>query len=275
MGKSKVIFIDFGIFLHRSIFASIHNPNIPSTYTCLNMIMSCLKRIGIDPDDRIIVAVDYGHSWRKEVDTSYKANRKEAREKFPIDWDKEFKSFNWLLDKIDKATDWNIVKANGLEADDWMAVGSRYFKDNEVILVTYDSDMEQCWAYNNVKIFSPIKKCVGKQGKGAYKIPPPNFNVYKLLSKKIEKETADNLTNEIFSQEDYEKRKQIVNLLELPENIENTIKERLSNLEDKTSNIELLPFQSLKVRFKDIYSSNKIVTYEDSLKKRRKTRKRK
>ena len=115
---------------------------------------------------------------RQTIIRDEKANRKEAREKFPIDWDKEFASFDWLLDKIDEATDWNIVKTNGLEADDWMAVGSRFFKDNEVILITYDCDLEQCWNYKNVKIFSPIKKCAGKTGKGAYKIPPPNFNVY-------------------------------------------------------------------------------------------------
>lgn len=267
---NKVIFIDWGVFMFRAIFASLNNPAIPATYTALNMVISCLKRIGIDPDDRVIVAIDSGKSWRKSVDFSYKANRKEAREKFPIDWDKEFASFDWLLGKIDEATDWNIVKTDGLESDDWQAVGARYFKDNEVILVTSDSDLEQCWNYPNVKIFSPIKKCAGKTGKGAYKIPPPNFNVYKLLSKKIEKETVDNLVNPVLTQADYEKRKTIVNLLELPENIENTIRERLANLEDKEVNIDLIPFKSIKARFMTIYNSDKVITYEDSQKKRKK-----
>lgn len=272
---NKVIFLDFGIFLHRSIFASLNNPKIPSTYTCLNMITSCLKRIGIDPDDRVIVAVDGGKSWRKDVDSNYKANRKEAREKFDIDWNREYNNFNLLLEKLSVATDWNIVEIDGIEADDIMAVGSRHFKDNEVILVTYDSDLEQMWAYDNVKIFSPIKKCAGKIGKGAYKIPPPNFNVYKLLSKKIEKETADNLISPVLTQEDYDKRKQIVNLLELPDNIENTIRERLSNLKEKEGNIDLLPFKTIRQKFTTIYDSNKIITYEDSQKKRRKRRKKK
>lgn len=273
---NKVIFIDFGIFLFRSIFASLNNSKIPSTYTALNMMISSLKKIGIDPDDKVIVAVDSGRSWRRSLDKNYKANRKEAREKFPIDWDKEFANFDWLLGKIKEATDWNVIAIDGIESDDIQAVGSRYFKDNEVILVTYDSDMEMCWHYPNVKIFSPIKKCAGKAGKGAYKIPPPNFNVYKLLSKKIEKETADNLVNPILTQDDYEKRKTIINLLELPSNIENTIRERLSNLEDKDIHIELLPFQkTMRERFASIYNTDKIVTYADSMKKRRTRRKKK
>jgi len=270
---NKVVILDYGMYLHRSIFATLNNPKIPSTYTCLNMMIANLKKIGISPDDRIIVAVDSGKSWRKFIDPTYKANRKEAREKSPINWTIEYQKFNDLLDSIDMATDWNVIAIEGLEADDIMACGSRFFKDNEVVLVTFDSDLEQMWKYPNVKIFSPIRKCKG--GKGAYKIPPPNFNVYQLLSKKIEKETADNLVNPILTQADYEKRKMIVNLLELPENIENSIKEKLSTLEDKEIHIDLLPFKTIREKFADIYNSKKIITYEDSQKKRRKRRKKK
>ena len=270
---NKVIILDYGMYLHRSIFASVNNPKIPSTYTCLNMMISNLKKIGIDPDDRIIVAVDEGRSWRKDIETSYKANRKAAREKYPINWTEEYQKFNDLLDSIDQATDWNVIAIKGLEADDIMAVGSRYFKDNEVILVTFDSDLEQMWAYNNVKIFSPTKKFKG--GKGAYKIPPPNFNVYKLLSKKIEKETADNLVNPVLTQADYEKRKTVVSLLELPENIENAVKEKLSTLEDKEPNIDLLPFRTIREKIMSIYNSDKIITYEQCVERLKKQKRKK
>jgi hypothetical protein len=267
----KIIFLDFGVYLHRSIFASLHNPKIPSTYTAMSMIISNLKRIGVNPDDRIIIAVDKGRSWRKEVDHSYKANRKEAREKLPIDWKKEYANFKDLLFRLEEATDWNIIAIDGIEADDIMAVGSRYFKDREVILCTFDSDLEQMWAYENVKIFSPIKKY--KNGKGAYKIPSKDFNAYKLLSKKIEKEVADNLISPVLSQNDYEKRKTIVNLLELPENIENVIKDRLANLEDKQLNIDLIPFKNIREKFMDIYNSDKIITYKDCLNKKKRKKK--
>ncbi|GAH11320.1 unnamed protein product, partial [marine sediment metagenome] len=118
-----------------------------------------------------------------------------------------------------------------------------------------------------------IIKCKG--GKGAYKIRPENFNVYQLLSKKIEKEVADNLVNPVLTQADYEKRKTVVSLLELPENIENSIIERLSTLEDKDLNLDLLPFKTIREKYMQIYNSDKIITYEDSMKKKRKRKKKK
>lgn len=257
---SKVVIIDWGIFLHRSAYASVNNPNIPATYTCLNMILSCLKKIGLNPDDKVIIAVDGRNSWRKDYDTNYKGDRKEKRDKSGIDWTKEFANFDWLLKKIDEATDWNIVKEDRLEADDIMAVGSRFFKDKEIILVTYDSDLEQMFEYSNVKIFSPIKKAKGK--KGGYKIKPKKFNVYKLISKKIDKEVSDNLTTPILNQSDYEKRNICVNLLKLPETVENTIKSKLNSLKNKEINLEKLPYKNLKSRFFDIYNSDDIVTYD-------------
>ena len=239
--KGKIIMLDYGIFLHRAIFSWRNNKAIPAEYTCLNMILSSLRKIGVDPYDTIIVACDYGHSWRKEVEKEYKANRAEQRSKYEdIDWQLMYNKFNLLLDKLDHSTDWYIVKENHLEADDWMAVGARYFKDQEVILVTYDADMEQLCIYDNVKVFSPLIKIKGK--KGGYKIIK---NPYGVLAKKIGKEQADNLVNPIKNEQDYEKRQTVVSLLELPEWVENTAKNIFSNLTKEEYNTDYFPFQSL------------------------------
>lgn len=271
---SKIIFIDWGIFMFRAIFSSLNNPQVPSTYTCLNMILSCLKKIGVEPEDKIIIAVD-SKSWRKDYSKEYKSNRKETREKYPINWEEEWKKFDWLLEQLDKATDFSIIKEYGLEADDIMAVGSRVFKDKTVILCTFDNDMEQLQVYDNVKIFSPLKKAKGQRG--AYKVKPKNFNAYKLITKKINKEVSDNLVSPILSQENYDKRLMLVTLLELPENIENLVKEKLQNLPEKELNLELFPFKNLRKRYMDIYNSDKKITYEYcvQLEEKRKKRRRK
>lgn len=261
---NKIIVIDFGVFLHRAIFASLKNQGIPATYTCLNMIISCLKKIGVCEQDKIIIAADGRHSWRKDLDKTYKSGRKSFRESFPIDWDKEFKNMNWLLEQIDRATNWNIIKIDTIEADDTMAVVPKVFTESEIVFVTTDSDIEQLMFYNNVKIFSPLKKCRGQQTKGAYKIKPINFNPFSLLSKKIEKEKTDGLVAPIVSQTDYKIRELIVNLLELPTNIKNVLKERLQNLPEKKLNLEHLPFESIRSKFRDIYKGDKIITYNDS-----------
>ena len=107
---NKVIVLDFSIYMFRSIFASLHNPNIPPTYTCLASILGNLKRIGVDKSDTILIACDDKKNWRKEEDKEYKSNRKEQREKYPINWDKMWKDFNYLQEHLKVATDWHILK---------------------------------------------------------------------------------------------------------------------------------------------------------------------
>ena len=100
--RKKVVFIDWNIFVYKAIFSWHRTKNgIPPTYTCLSMIVSCLKRIGLTSDDLIILAIDSpSGSWRKDVDSNYKANRKTLREKHDIDWDKQFKDFRDLLKNL-------------------------------------------------------------------------------------------------------------------------------------------------------------------------------
>ena len=255
---SRVIVLDWGIFIHTAIFASKFNPEIPSTYTCLNMILSCLKHIGVEPDDTVIVAVDFLRSWRREFEDSYKADRAQKREDSGINFKEHYQRFNELLDVLQEATSWHFIKIEHLEADDIMAVACRYFKDREVILVTYDADLEQCWEYPNVKIFSPKKK--------AYKIKPKNFNVYKEIAKKIEVEKTDNLTAKVTNTADYETREMCVRLISLPEWVETAVLEQLKDLQEKTEYLERIPFRSIRAKWGDLYNDkSKVITYENCL----------
>ena len=105
------------------------------------------------------------------------------------------------LEKIlEITTNWHFIAISHLEADDIMAVASRYYGETNtpVVLVTSDSDMEQCWDYENVKIFSPKSK--------KWKVKPPKFNSNLFLAKKVEKERSDNLISPILTEEDYNNR---------------------------------------------------------------------
>ena len=177
---NKLIVIDWSIFVHRAIFSYRYNRQIPVEYTALNMILSCLIKIGLDTSDKVIVACDGRGNWRKDYEAQYKANRKEYRESFDdIDWNDMWSKFNVLLEKVNESTNWYVIKIDKIEADDIASVCSRYFKDREIILVSYDKDWELLWEYDNVKIFSQLLKFNGL--KGAYKVKPSNFNAYKLL----------------------------------------------------------------------------------------------
>lgn len=258
----KRIFLDYSIFMYRAIFGTRHNPQIPATYTALNMIISCLRRIGVEPFDEIYLATDYMTSWRKQYEEGYKADRKEFRESYKeIDWKKQYQAFDQLLINLDEGTDWHVLRKENIEADDFMAVGSRYYKDDEVILVTYDSDLEQMWMYSNVKIFSPLLK------PKRYKVQPKNFNAYKLLAKKIEKETADNLTNPILSEKDYDNRLIAVNLLELPDFVEKPLVEIFDNIQLKENyDSKNIPFNTMRAKIENIYNDKEeIITYDESV----------
>ena len=259
----KVVFVDYSVFVHRAIFAYrvTANKQIPATYTGLSMIFASLSRVGLSPDDLVIFACDSPKgSWRRDVDSAYKANRKEKRAKFEdIDWTKQFFDFGQLANNLEQSTPFFFVMQDKLEADDIIAYGVRHFDDKECVIISTDSDFEQLLAFPNVKVFSPISK--------KYKHVS---NPYKILAKKIEKETADNLITPILTAEDYEKRKTIVNLMELPSFVEQQATEALSQIQPKQYNIECLMFNTLKERFHKLYNSDKIVSPDAKIKKKRK-----
>lgn len=108
--KNRVIMVDWMVFVHKSIFAWRKMKNLPVGWYCMNMIVSCLRRLGIEPWDKIIITSDRGSSWRKQITPEYKANRKKFRDSFPdIDWKKIYRDFEYLLEDIRNGTDWNVV----------------------------------------------------------------------------------------------------------------------------------------------------------------------
>lgn len=258
---TKIVIIDNGALMFRSIFGWERNKTIPATYSYLNMLIANLKRLDMSPDDIVIIAVDSPKgSWRKDIDKDYKANRREAREKHKeINWQHMFDSFGKLLECLKVATPFHVLNIDKLEADDIMAYACQYFKDCEIILVTFDSDMEQLVHYKNVKIFSPLTK--------KFKIIK---NPYAILAKKVSVEKSDNLISPILNEADYARRHLLVNLLDLPEVVKNKIKSEFDKLElNKIFNIKLLPFNKMPEKFLEIY--NNPIPIEKEKKKKKKS----
>lgn len=262
----KVIVIDLNIFTFRAVFAWEHNRAMSMPYIVYNMLLSALSKIGVDPTDEIIVAIDGKGNWRKDYEPNYKGNRKEQRESHEgLDWKDIFNKWTQIKEQIDKGTDWHIVQLDKIEADDIASVVCRYYKDKEIILCSYDKDWEMLLHYPRVKVFSILKKYKSK--KGAYKIPAPRFSAYKLLASKIKKEVSDNLVDKPTTEQGYENRKKCVNLLELPEYIESQIVSELDKLSEKSSDINYIPFQNIRKRIESLYNdTDKIVTYADCVK---------
>lgn len=67
--NKRVVMIDAGYFMFASIFSYAKRKDYPPTFTALRMMIGNLKRVGIRPDDLVIIAVDSKKgSWRKDVD---------------------------------------------------------------------------------------------------------------------------------------------------------------------------------------------------------------
>jgi len=235
---------------------------MPSHVMYFNSLISSLSKIGIDKDDIVIMAEE-GHSWRKDLASFYKAQRQGLRDKDTFtDWGYEFEMLNKLHSQLNNATNWFFVRHPNLEADDIIAIAVRYFKDKEVIIVSGDKDLFQLAAYKNVKIFTLNKKINGS--KGVYEfIKEP----LKIIDEKIRKgDKGDNIIPEPNeTAEDIELRRILVNLLELPPDIEQkgiqTLEEALSY--SKTLHLEYLPeFKGVKDKFLKIYNKDKIITPE-------------
>jgi len=164
------------------------------------------------------------------------------------------------------------------ESDDIASVATRVFKDREVILATIDVDWHMLAYYPNVRIFNLNFKT--PKGKGGF-VQLTKEDALKILAKKCRLgDKGDNVLvypNE--DENDSDLRKTLVNLLELPQEIELAVTEVLQNLPDKQGiKWDALPFKNtLGKRFEDIYNPSFRVDYDYcvKLKEKRTIRKKK
>jgi 5'-3' exonuclease len=240
---SKLIVVDSGNIMHKSIFAYMNTQAVPPTYTYMRMILGYLKKIGTDLDDILILAQDFG-SWRKKEDPTYKAQRKAFREsKMPEQWWKDrYEEFNKFIPLLHTSMPWNVIKIYNCEADDVASAAVRFFNADEKVLISSDRDWEMLCYFDKVKIFSPYSK--------KFKIVT---NPTKILLEKIQGDVSDNLLKAPSSEFEFERRKKIVNLLELPLEVELTIKNELMKISPKTFYLYQLPFKSIREDVKKLY----------------------
>lgn len=242
---SKIIGIDGGGALHRAIFSSMNRPEIvPATYTYMNMMTGYLNKLSVSLEDKIIVAQDYGRSWRKGLDHNYKAQRKEAREekKSAEWWKEEYAKFDRLFEQLEISVNWHFIKIWGTEADDILSMICRYYNKNEVIIISSDRDLEQLAVFDNTKIWSPISK--------KYKVINAPM---KVLLEKIQGDISDNLLEKPSTEAEFEIRKRIVDLTQLPHEIEKPIREELEKLMPKNLYIHKIPYGSIQEKFRKLY----------------------
>lgn len=193
---------------------------------------------------------------------SYKANRKENRDKSGKNWNLIYSRANVLLEEFEFAG-FQKIEAPLMEADDLIALLPTKYPNHEIVVVSIDSDLEQLWAYPNVKLFSLKKRALGQTSKGAYKIRPNTFDVYGLIAKKIKKETSDNLITPVVTEEEYNNRKMCVDLINLPDFVREACDNVLASIcLGQVIQVDVLSYPKLCNRFMDAQFQDSWLTYE-------------
>lgn len=291
---NKYILIDISVFLNKAVHEYARQKKAQTegtmsnelwvpmpTYTFFKMLLSSLKRIGIDKNTKIIAIEDARNSWRKSFLQKYKEGRTEVKEAMKeVNWLDEYEKFNQFNAQLNNSTDWYFIRISdfinqkelseteegkrfgiegdqfilhGLEFDDICARFCNKFQGNEIYILSIDGDMDQLVYYKGVKVYNPSYKFSNKRG--FLKIiedPLANLAEKIRLGDKSDKITGEHST---------ELKELLMNLLKLPKFVTDPIDPVLDNLftERKEINYELLPFPNSlgkKENYDKIYCTN-------------------
>ncbi len=158
------LLLDISNLLHRTYFSQTGEDDETLAGLACNMALTTINKYykQFRPTQKVVMCFDRS-SWRKEYTTKYdflkpyKGNRRQdmtpAQKAKYERFCNHLKEFESLI--INHTT---IVTLFGdrLEADDLMAGFVQRDRDNNIIIITADSDMAQLLKYDNIQVISPI-----------------------------------------------------------------------------------------------------------------------
>jgi hypothetical protein len=128
------------------------------------------KRLGKGAGN-MILACDSKNYWRKEKFPAYKGHREAAKDASPIDWDTIYAVIDELKKDLSESFPYYVLEVPGAEADDIIAVLTKYFQTNETVteglfdaepqpvnIFSSDGDFAQLQKYKGVRQWSPLQK---------------------------------------------------------------------------------------------------------------------
>jgi hypothetical protein len=161
-----MIIVDYSLITYATIISQmVETPNLQLTeglvkHSVLNTIRANYKKFRPIYGQNLVIACDSPNSWRKDFFPYYKANRKEKRNDFNINWDWFFKTVNTLKNEIQENFPYLVITIDKAEADDIIAVLSRRVANNQqkVLVLSRDKDFNQLLDDPNIEQFDPINK---------------------------------------------------------------------------------------------------------------------
>lgn len=154
------ILIDLNQVMISSVIAQV-NPRTPLEenlikHVALNSIRANVKKFKFEYGEAVLCC-DSRSYWRKEVFPHYKAHRKSAREKSPLDWNLIFKVLNGLKQDLKDNFPYKVIEVDGAEADDIIGtLTPRLSVHEKILILSSDKDFVQLQKYPNVKQYNPM-----------------------------------------------------------------------------------------------------------------------
>lgn len=151
--KNKVIIIDGHNLAYKTVYSSIRqSPEENGEFKLwrhymFNSFFNLLKTFN---PDKVVFAFDEKGSWRYSIYPEYKSNRKTNKDKSVLNHEAFYLVMDDFMTSLKEVfSNVYVIKLRGAEADDIIAILSReLFKDEEVIIVSNDGDMNQLISKN-------------------------------------------------------------------------------------------------------------------------------
>ena len=138
-------------------------------HVTLSTIKSYKKKYGKEFGE-LVICCDGRKYWRKEYFEYYKGSRKKNRDASDLDWKLIFDTLSEMREDIGTHFPWRVVHVDRAEADDVIAVMTKWLQDNQliqqglveetqkVLILSSDKDFKQLQLYPTVKQWSPMQK---------------------------------------------------------------------------------------------------------------------
>ena len=106
----------------------------------------------------VVICVDGKNPWRKKVFPYYKAKRKKTKAKSKVNWSELYRILGVIRDELIENFHYRVIHIDNVEADDIIATLSRYFSEEQHVIMSSDKDFLQLQQYPNISQYDNTNK---------------------------------------------------------------------------------------------------------------------
>lgn len=158
-----MILLDYNQVAISNLMAHLGITKDPSPKLDLvrHMVLNSIRSSRMKFSDKfgdLVICCDDKNFWRRDIFPEYKAHRKKDREKSLIDWNEIFLALNQIREELKSIFPYRVVQSPKAEADDIIAVICAERLDGPTLILSGDKDLIQLQRFSGVEQWSPITK---------------------------------------------------------------------------------------------------------------------